>query len=211
MPGRQEPHLNGGRFKIRNHSFCNIRPRSFFSLRLDPWVQGLDTLLRRVTNIGALVFDWVRLSLGTLCLVARRTVLIFVEIVEQVICQSGWMVFCSYLIMSLLDGFSPPCPPTRWFMVSGGGAACGSQTFPSPFLSRVSSSRAVCLLFYKRRNKRPIFRCILWASRRTHFSQSFSLLSSPRSNFSFYPPSPTIESAADIFLGRFFFTLSLLR
>lgn len=68
---------------------------------------------------------------------------------------------------------------------------------PRPFFPlsfRVFRRHGLCACFSTSAETKDLsLGVFLWASRRTHFSQSFSLSSSPRSNFSFYPPSPTIE------------------
>lgn len=78
--------------------------------------------------------------------------------------------------MSLLGGFSPPCPP---------------PTLPGPFPFACFVVTGWVPVFYQAQKQKAIFR---WASRRAHFSQViFPSYSPPRSSFSFYPPSPTIE------------------
>lgn len=70
----------------------------------------------------------------------------------------------------------------------------GSQTFPSPFLSRVSSSRAVFLFSTSAETKDLSLGVVfVGVTQNPLFSLLFQLL--------FYPPSPTIESTVDILPG----------
>lgn len=138
MPGRQEPHLNEGRFKIRNHSSCDIRPRSFFLFILilggcffffcsgSGYTPQSDKYRRLSVRLGETFPGDAVSGCAQIGIDIRGD---HHQASDTVTDTYGRAVaWCS--VMSLLGGFSPPCP--------AGGSWClavvqHAGSFPFPF------------------------------------------------------------------------------